>query len=223
MTAKDAFGLALLDAAGGGAGRHRVERSDGAGEWRLASSYLSGREDWSPHVVEALDALTGRVLDVGCGAGRHATYLSARGCDVTGIDSSPVAVSICRERGIDAEVGRLGAWGTGGRESFDHVVLMGNNLGLLENAERAQGHLEWLAARCRRGATIVGEGLDVARTPGHPRGDVRLRVSFGACQSDWFAYWLLSPDELATAVAATRWALTDVVGGIAFMAKLRLQ
>ena len=37
-----------------------------------------------------------RVLDIGCGVGRHTIYLASRGFEVTATDNAPAAVSACR-------------------------------------------------------------------------------------------------------------------------------
>jgi len=39
-----------------------------------------------------------RVLDLGCGAGRHLVFLAKEGFEVFGLDSSPVALELSRER-----------------------------------------------------------------------------------------------------------------------------
>jgi len=44
------------------------------------------------------DTAHGSVLDVGCGTGRVALDLAARGCDVTGIDSEPELIDALRAR-----------------------------------------------------------------------------------------------------------------------------
>ncbi len=51
-------------------------------------------------------ALTGRVLDVGCGTGEHALMAAGLGLDATGIDFSPRAIRLAeqkaRQRSLDA-------------------------------------------------------------------------------------------------------------------------
>ena len=50
----------------------------------------------------------GRVLDLGCGAGRVGLHLQSRGHDVVGIDVSPLAVEIAGQRGLaDVRLGTL--------------------------------------------------------------------------------------------------------------------
>ena len=66
----------------------------------------------------------GRVLDVGCGAGRVALYLqNERRLEVLGIDSSPLALRVAKARG--ARKTRLVAFKDVGfgPGSFDTVVM----------------------------------------------------------------------------------------------------
>ena len=59
------------------------------------------------HVVGALDLAPGdRVLDVGCGTGRHAIELARRGIDVHGVDISQRFVDIARSRASDERANR---------------------------------------------------------------------------------------------------------------------
>ncbi len=54
-----------------------------------------------------LDGLTGPVLDVGCGPGRHLHALAARGVFALGVDLSPVAVELAVGGGGRAMVGDI--------------------------------------------------------------------------------------------------------------------
>src|SRR5271169_3438705 len=44
------------------------------------------------------DAVVGRVLDIGCGTGEHALMVAELGLDVTGIDSSPRAIALAKQK-----------------------------------------------------------------------------------------------------------------------------
>jgi SAM-dependent methyltransferase len=56
-------------------------------------------------LVEELGASTGmRLLDVGCGPGRHAIELARRGFEVVGIDLSPDFLTVARRRSREAGV-----------------------------------------------------------------------------------------------------------------------
>jgi SAM-dependent methyltransferase len=46
-------------------------------------------------------ALTGRVLDVGCGTGEHALLAAAHGATVTGVDLAPRAIEAARAKAAD--------------------------------------------------------------------------------------------------------------------------
>ena len=78
-----------------------VERDDGYIDYHEGIPYYFAHYDeWNDHEKEAIAFCRGRAVDVGCGAGRVALYLQNKGHPVIGIDNSPGAIDVCRERGV---------------------------------------------------------------------------------------------------------------------------
>ncbi len=174
----DAFGEMLLaeleitQAGGGGPSvTEIVERDDGFIRGMPASRYFARPAEWAPFERRALELAAGRVIDVGCGAGRFALALQEGGIAVTALDVSPGAVEVSRRRGVrdavlaDAQDG----WADCG--AYDTFLLMGENLGLIGSRERAAAFLAGLAAAASPGARIIGHGADPSTTddPVHVR------------------------------------------------------
>lgn len=78
----------------------------------------------------ALKNCRGKILDVGCGAGSHAIYLQEkREMEVTGIDTSPGAIEVCRHRGLkDA---RTTSFEEFSGETYDTILLLMNGTGIV--------------------------------------------------------------------------------------------
>jgi SAM-dependent methyltransferase len=73
--------------------------ADHLGPAYLRYSFTKGTVQEVDHVVAALDLQPGeRVLDVGCGPGRHAHELARRGITVHGVDVSARFVELARDR-----------------------------------------------------------------------------------------------------------------------------
>jgi cyclopropane fatty-acyl-phospholipid synthase-like methyltransferase len=68
-----------------------VERDDGFIDTSasLPGYYLAEYKNWRPHEKKAMRYAQGKILDIGCGAGRISLYFQKRGFDVLGIDVSP--------------------------------------------------------------------------------------------------------------------------------------
>lgn len=55
--------------------RHTVERDDGFAEEYEGAEYFNTYSEWPLLERQAVDLARGKVLDIGCGAGKHALYL----------------------------------------------------------------------------------------------------------------------------------------------------
>ncbi|MBO0868459.1 MAG: class I SAM-dependent methyltransferase [Micromonosporaceae bacterium] len=225
----DAFGDVLRECwdAGAEAGHtfEVIERDDGLLLLADAARYFAGANPWSTHEAAILPLATGRVLDIGCGAGRHLAALGDR-CQPEGIDPSPGAVQVCRARGLAARVADIDHLPAGahGKDAYDTLLLFGNNLGLLGSPEAAPGRLAGLAAVAAPGARILGSTTDPYATTnplhlryhqrnrehGRPAGQLRLRVRHQAIATPWFDYWWTSVAELEQVLAGSPWRLSAI-------------
>jgi 2-polyprenyl-3-methyl-5-hydroxy-6-metoxy-1,4-benzoquinol methylase len=112
-------------------------------------------------VEEIADLQPGRALDVACGEGRNAMWLSAHGWRATGVDFSAVAIEKARrmstERGLDVQwiVADLGSWEPPAR-SFDLVIVFYLQVPA-EIRRRIYGHM---AAGVAPGGTMLVVGHD---------------------------------------------------------------
>ncbi|WP_255197326.1 methyltransferase domain-containing protein [Halorarius litoreus] len=239
MPHDDAYGEALRAYHETGESFEVVERDDGfVGPPGTPALYFSDPDEWGDHERTALERAEGRVLDVGCGAGRHALYLQERGHDVVGIDDSPGAVEVSSERGVDARQCDVADVRDLDAGTFDTVVMGGNNFGLVGTRTTAPRILGGLAAVTSADARILAETRDVHATDdpdhlayhefnrerGRLPGALRIRVRYKRHATLWFDYLMVSPEELREVIEPTVWELVDVVeadDGAQYYAELR--
>lgn len=86
------------------------------------------------------EAFSGRVLDVGCGAGRILGYLTQLGGDVHAVDISSSMVEHCRRLypGADVRVADLASLGASVEGPFDVVLMADNVLDVFDDARRRE-------------------------------------------------------------------------------------
>jgi len=220
---EDAFGQSMFDFYSGKGGYEVVERDDGlvaiAGGPR---TYLAEYKDWSVHQKKALRFARGKVLDIGCGAGRHAFYLQEKGLDVLGVDASPLAIKICKLRGLRKTKLLSITQLTRSLGTFDTMLMLGNNFGLFGSFGRAR----WLLKRFYRmtsdEARIIAETRDpygtddpchlayhkLNRKRGRMSGQLRIRIRYKTYATPWFDYLLVSKDEMRAILDGTGWQVT---------------
>jgi predicted RNA methylase len=224
---QDAYGHLVYDYLTKGVGREVVERDDGLIDPSeiLPAYYFAPYRSWSDRERRAMRFVRGRVLDVGCGAGRVALHLQKRGFDVLGIDLSPLAVRVCKLRGLKnvrvlpaAQTGQL-------RGRFDTILMFGNNFGLFGSYKRGRAMLKDFYEATFENARIIAESTDPYKTKdpahlayqrqnrdrGRMPGQIRIRVRYRTYVTPWFDYLLVSEKEMQDLIAGTGWRVQSFI------------
>jgi len=218
---QDAYGHQLYDCFKGKEIVEVVERDDGfiGFSSSLPQYYLAEYKRWRPHEKKAMRYAKGRILDVGCGGGRISLYFQKKGLDVLGIDVSPLAIKVCRLRGLRkarvlsvTDVGpRLGI--------FDTILMIGNNFGLFANSNRAKRLLRQFHHSTTPNALIIAESADPYQTSepfhlayhrrnrreGKMPGELTIRVRYKKYKTPWFKYLIVSKKEMKRILDDTGW------------------
>ncbi len=220
----DLFADALWDFYRTGKANLRPEREDGYLGREDISWYFTRYPQFPKYEKQALKFARGRVLDIGCGAGRHALYLQRRGWRVTAIDASPRIVELARIRGVkDARVANACHALPFDNGQFDTVILFGNNLGICGTVARFRRMLRELDRVTSPRARIIATTRQPSVTnPKHRRylrqnlargraiGQVRMRLTYKGKRGAWFDLLLLAPTDLMQIAAPAGWELRDV-------------
>jgi len=217
-----------MDWARGGTDPEFIERDDGfldvgAGhEW-----YLAGFEDWVGPERKSMRFVRGRVIDLGCAAGRVALHLQDRGFDVVAADSSSLAIRTARLRGVKCTWEMTLDHLTSRIHLFDTVVLFGNNFGIFGTPERLRRTLVDWAGLAPPGARLLAEstnpycggapGLDRAYYHGNKKrgllpGQVRLRTRYRNLSTPWFEWLFVSRSEMRDLLRGTGWHQSAIIG-----------
>ncbi|MCK5024092.1 MAG: class I SAM-dependent methyltransferase [Thermoplasmata archaeon] len=225
---EDAFGRGIYDYWKGEEPEEVIEREDGYIDVSMGpTAYLSDYKDWPKNQQAAMNHAKGRVLDIGCGGGRHALHLQEKGLDVLGIDNSPMAIKTCKERSLKklrlmdiTQISKkLG--------EFDTITMMGNNFGLFANRKRARWLLKRFYGMTSPDAYIIAETMDPYQTTkkihreyhkfnhqrGRMGGQIRMRARYQKFKTPWFDYLFISKKELETLLKGTGWRAQKYLNG----------
>ncbi len=222
----DVFGMVLLDAADGKDAIHEIERDDGYVDESLGKQYVAEFKEWLEGQQEAVGMVKGRVLDIGCGAGRVSIYLQNQGHEVTGIDASPGAVKASRNRGVE-DVRLMNAENLEFTEGvFDTAIMFGNNFGILGHPDRVVDMLRRLHDITSPEALILAESRNPLTTDnpvhlayheqnrdkGNPPGLVKIRLRYKGATGDWWQLLLATPALMKSIAERAGWRVSEILG-----------
>ncbi len=220
------FGRVMEAAFRGRPSDHQIERDDGLVNNTSGAQYVAPMSEWLEGERFAIAHAKGRVLDIGCGAGRVLAHLQSLGLDVTGIDISPKAVRICRERGLESVHLMSAERLEFPASSFDTVVLFGNNFGIMGTPEGTTSMFREIHRVTVPDAVVLAASRDSRATddPAHlryhqkniaaglPAGQVRIRIRYRGQASEWFGLLLSSPEEMDEIVNSAGWVVDGTYG-----------
>lgn len=206
-----------------------TERNDGFIELEDPRIWFSKYKDWLDVEKKSMKYVNGtRVVDIGCGTGRHALYLQKeKGFDVLGIDTSPLAIRVCKLQGLKktriqsiteftfTHTKRVRNY------AFDTILMLGNNFGLFESFTRARWLLQRFHKMTCNDASIITQSMDPYKTneqahlmyhklnriKGRMPGQIRMRVRYKNYKSRWYDYLLVSKQEMENIVSGTGWKI----------------
>ena len=157
---KDLFGSAILDYQNGLNTEDLITATSISEEDILPISYLFRSYDEMPILEQkALDLCTGKVLDVGCGAGSHSLYLKQKGLTVKSIDISPKAIEVCKRRGL-TNVACLDIINE--EEKFDTIILLMNGSGVFRSLSQTPYFLNHLKNLLTTFGQILIDSSDIS-------------------------------------------------------------
>jgi len=152
-------------------------------------------------------------------------YLEEKGFEVLGIDISPLAIQVCKLRGLRrAEVVSIDHVDSE-PNSFGTIIMMGNNFGLFGSFKKARGLLKRFRRMTSEEALIIGATSDPYRTEnpahleyhefnrkrGRMAGQTRIRVRFGKYATKWFDYLMVSKQEMKEILEGTGWKVKEFI------------
>jgi SAM-dependent methyltransferase len=202
---------------------HVYHRDDGNRDTASADAYFVAPRGIADHGM--LSELSGRILDLGCGPGSYTLFLESRGNAVVAVDSSPGAITVCRERGcrdaralgiddVDESVGR-----------FDAIVCMGNTFGIGSSPAHLPQRLDRMRRLLSPSGRLVLALLDPLsttdpkhlayhdrnRAAGRPPGLARVRLEYRGEAGDWWELWMPTEVELRDGADAAGWFVHRMV------------
>lgn len=166
----------------------------------------------------------GRILDVGCGAGRHVLYFQRKGMEITGIDVSEKAIIVCRARGCH-EVRVMDIFQSEiAPGSYDTVLLFGRGIGIGGTLKGVKSMLERVYEIARPHGVLLVDSVDVTKTdlPAHLEyhkksleagkyvGEVTIQVLYKGMAGPWFPWVHVQADILEMLAQETGWIVENI-------------
>lgn len=196
---EDVFGDAISDYIEFGEAEDIIVASDLCDDDEIPVAYLFRTGDEMPEIEKiALQHCTGKILDIGAGAGIHSTELLRMKQDVHAIDISPGSVSYMNSIGIPAKIQDFKKLKD---EKYDTLLLLMNGIGIAGSLANLESFLEHAVSCLNEGGKIICDSTNVMYLYENEDGsvwmdlnstyfgDFKFQMKYKNKATDWFD-WL---------------------------------
>jgi SAM-dependent methyltransferase len=195
----DPMGQAILDYSRTKEDKNIIVSSEICEDDVISSAYLFRTLEDMPNIERvALGNCSGKIIDVGAGAGVHAKYLSNNGHEVSCIDISPRSVEHLISEGLKAECKDF--YSLEG-EKFDTILMLMNGIGISGKLNNLEHTLLKAKSLLNINGKIICDSSDIKYLYEDEKGgmwmdlnsdyygDFRFQMKYSDQTSDWFD-WL---------------------------------
>lgn len=222
MPDMELHGQAMLDYLNGEENAQCILRRDDG----VAYPAICAKQFFYPDGLPRLDRLaveqcSGRVLDIGAGAGTHSLAIRDRGLKVTSVDISRKAVQVMAQRGVPDPI--VGDVFDVYPDRFDTVFVI-LNIGIVQNLNGLDRFLVHLDDLLIEGGQLITDSFDPRNpsdeaykqyqqdklTNGCYFGERTLRFEYREQTSDWFEWMHLDPQTLEQHVSEAGWNMQTI-------------
>jgi SAM-dependent methyltransferase len=156
----DPIGRAVWDYLNGIKGESIVVKTDIAEDEELSPAYFFRAFEQMPgQEQEALRRCSGRVLDVGAGAGVHSLWLQEHGFEVDALEISPMSCETMLKRGIKNVFHKDILHHTD--QKYDTILLLMNGAGIAQTLRGLEALLLHLKTLLNPGGKILADSSDL--------------------------------------------------------------
>lgn len=224
----DIFGKALKGYLSGDSPSYTIRRADGNYCRINTCEYFTDYQNWSDCEKELIARhVSGKVLDIGAGVGRHSLFLKNRNIEVHSLDNSLFATNLMKVRGLNnvylMDLRKMDF----PDNYFDSVLMISNDLGLAGSIKDTIQLLKTLFRIVKPDGKIIATIRDSTRYTtnaqeysvynNHERklakrvDKIKLRIEYNDMAGDWFYSIMASPEELKNLIRGTGWIVSDII------------
>lgn len=159
---------------------------------------------------KAIDLCKGKILDIGAGAGSHALILQSKNLDVVGLEISPAACEVMKDRGLKKVVCEdIFKYKD---EKFDTLLLLMNGIGLCGDLDGFRKFLRKAETLLNENGILIFDSSDInymyedeELPQEHYYGEVTCRYEYQKEVTDWFNWLYLDFKTLEKITSEEGW------------------